>query len=257
MGRGTDYPERVDLEASVETLVVLGDPHGDLEATERVLEREAGPGVRFLCVGDLVGRRDGPSCSRLAALLEDRGVLTVQGNHEAWVGPGGALLVVEPPEADPHLDARARAWVRGLPASLELFHAGWGRRVAAMVHTLREPGWPDVEARNARRLCDSLGGPDLVLVGHTHRPRFLHVPPRGDVRVQAFDFPASEVLEVPLPGSGHLVIDAGSLGYPDPREIRGEDWPRERRAAHATWARVDLVARRASLHSLRPGEGIG
>jgi predicted phosphodiesterase len=237
----------LNLAESVRKLVVLGDPHGALEAVEKILDREAGGDVCFLCVGDVVGRRDGPTCSRLVAFLRDRGVHTVRGNHEEWVSPEGCLELVDSPEDDPRLSPEALQWVRALPAGLEIFHPGLGRRVATVVHSLRDPRWREVDEENARQLAESLGGPDLIFTGHTHRPRFLPVPRRGDVRGICFDFVAKTSCRGEIPEAGSLVVDAGSVGLPDPSDFTPEFWTQEARSHYGTYAWVDLVERRVEL----------
>lgn len=243
-------PTRIQLEAEVRTLVVLGDPHGDLAGVEQILAREDAPGVAWFCVGDVVGRADGPTCSRLALRLRDRGVHTVRGNHEEWISEAGRMELVDPPEADPMLSFDAADWLRELPSALEVFHAGRGRRIAAVVHSLRDPRWREVEATNAGDLADSLGGPDLVFVGHSHRPRFLLVARRSDLEVRHFDYLQEESISAQIPDRGTLVVDTGSVACPDPSGTHPGTWTREQRRRSGTYAWVDLERNLVELRGI-------
>lgn len=250
----TTPTSRVDLPATTQRLLVLGDPHGALAAVQAVVAAELRPDTTPLCVGDVVGKSTAARCSRLAEWMAAQDILTVQGNHEAWVSPTGALSVFE--GEDPHLTPQAAAWARGLPAQLELFWPGRlgqphtdpqapPRRVAAVTHTLREPRWRDVTPNNARALVDHLGGPDLVLVGHTHRARVLQVPRRGPVTQHELDAATQDHLEVPLDPTHLHVVDAGSLAYP--KGADGHPLPDT-----GTYAVVDLAAARIHLRRHPP-----
>lgn len=192
-------------------LVVLGDPHGALDAVRAVVDAEGGEEVQLACVGDVVGYADGPQSSALAAYLEAAGVPTVEGNHEDWVGPGGTLTILERRDVDRQLTPEALAWARALPARIDFLGAG-GALAATMVHSIREPSWDWIDAANAARLVEGLGSPPLVLTGHSHRPKLVHVDPGGTARVTPFDFLADAQLAFGLPEVGTLIVDAGSTG---------------------------------------------
>lgn len=69
-------------------VVFVGDTHGDIDATQRVLERFAGTNRVLLFLGDAVDR--GPdSAGNLRLILQAKGehpedVYLLMGNHEAW-----------------------------------------------------------------------------------------------------------------------------------------------------------------------------
>jgi predicted phosphodiesterase len=238
---------RVELDATVTRLVALGDPHGDLAGVEAILAAEDGPGVAWLCVGDVVGRADGPSCSRLALWLRDRGVHTVEGNHDAWSTPRGEVAIPGDASGDMALDPEAVAWLAELPAEMEVFHPAHGGRVAAMVHAYRDPRYRDVDAHNARELVDQLGGPRVVLVGHTHYPRILRLGRRADrAEVESLDFLHFQEISAEIPERDTLILDAGSVADPRYGDVSGAE-----RRAYASYAVVDLAAGTASVRSLR------
>lgn len=237
----------LDLDPTVTRLVVLGDPHGDLAGVEAVLAAEDGPGVAWLCVGDVIGRADGATCSRMTRLLRDRGVATVEGNHEAWSLPTGQVAIPPRGPADLTLDADALAWMAALPEELEVFHPGHGGRVAAMVHAHRDPGYRDVDAANARRLVDRLGGPRVLIVGHSHQPRVLRLAPGARLpEIEGLDFRIRAEVTAPIPEEGTLILDAGSVADP-----RFGPVPARERQAYASYAVVDLAAGVGAVRALR------
>jgi len=107
---------RVDLRASGR-LGAIGDIHAEDEALARALDFFASSRVdRVLAVGDIV---DGAGdASRCCALLAAASVDAVRGNHDRWI-LGNQLRSL--PEATPveALDAAARAYLAGLPATRE------------------------------------------------------------------------------------------------------------------------------------------
>jgi putative phosphoesterase len=152
---------------------IVGDVHAEDEALEVVLDDLARRGVdALLCVGDIV---DGAGdVNRCCALLEERKVHTVLGNHDRW------LLANEvrdlPGATSPNaLNARSRAFLDALPVSrrfltpfgtLELCH-GIGDNDMACVKPdhLRH----ELERNDAlKRVLASLRC-DWMVNGHTHR----------------------------------------------------------------------------------------
>jgi len=70
------------------TAVFVGDTHGDLEATERVLERHLSPDHTIVFLGDTVdrGSQSAANLERIlrAKLDHPESVYLLMGNHEAW-----------------------------------------------------------------------------------------------------------------------------------------------------------------------------
>jgi len=82
-------PRLIELKPQeAEQVVFVGDTHGDLEATQRVLERFGSSGAVLVFLGDYVDR--GPrSKENLRLLLEfklehPKQLYLLQGNHEGW-----------------------------------------------------------------------------------------------------------------------------------------------------------------------------
>ncbi|MBI3448152.1 MAG: metallophosphoesterase family protein [Acidobacteria bacterium] len=234
-------------------LVVLGDPHGALEATRAVLEKEMDGRTLAGCVGDVVGYADGPSSSALAEFLRDQQVPTVEGNHEAWVGPDGSLSIVEGRVSSRQLTPATLEWIRSLPSTIEFGRAAQTAPLAVMVHSIREPRWDWIDASNAGGLVDRLGRPRVVVSGHSHRPRFIVVTAGGGSRVEPFDFEADAEISIDLPAVGSVLVDSGSLG----RAERDPAIPGGRRttgrARYGTYAIVDFERQVAILR--RHGHG--
>lgn len=99
-------------------LGLLGDVHAEDVRLETALALFAREGVdRALCVGDVAdGRGD---LERTIALLRDAGVITVRGNHDRWIAADSMRTLAEAHYLH-ELSERARAWIFGLPATLEL-----------------------------------------------------------------------------------------------------------------------------------------
>lgn len=218
------------LQPDIRRLVVLGDPHGDVAGLTAIVERERGPTTQLLCVGDAVGYGDGPSSSQVCATLQHLGVPTVEGNHEAWADPYGFLAIVADPERPRYLTEEALAWINGLPHRIEVTRHD-GAPVATLIHSIREPCWDWIGPENAPQVAADLHHPRLILSGHSHRPKLLHVAPGRWLAEHApFDFLHEDALRRPLPTEGTLIVDAGSIGRPDPTELnlgpdyRGRRW---------------------------------
>ena len=152
---------------------IIGDVHGEDEALELVLDDLARRGVdALLCVGDIV---DGAGdVNRCCALLEERNVHTVIGNHDRWLLAGEKRDL---PGATPlnALNAQSRAFLDALPVTrrfltpfgnLQLCH-GIGDDDLSCVKPdhLRH----DLERNEAlKRVLASLRY-DWMVNGHTHR----------------------------------------------------------------------------------------
>jgi putative phosphoesterase len=152
---------------------VIGDVHCEDEALGLVLDEFRRQGVDVvLCVGDIV---DGAGdVNRCCALLEDRGVRTVIGNHDRWLLSGENRDV---PNATPlgALNARSRAFLERLPVTLKfstplgelLLCHGIGDDDMACVKPdhLRH----DLERNDALKRLLAAKRYDFMVNGHTHR----------------------------------------------------------------------------------------
>ncbi|WP_435117365.1 metallophosphoesterase family protein [Halolamina sp. C58] len=144
-------------------LGVISDVHGNLPALERVLD--AMPSVDLLvCAGDVVGYNPWPAACVDA--VRDRGIPTVQGNHDRAVASGDAvgfngMAKAGVDHARDQLDAGAIGWLGALPTE---------RRVAdgrvKIVHG--HPDDPDHYTYPREFTPDLLDGEALLIMGHTH-----------------------------------------------------------------------------------------
>ncbi|HTQ04586.1 MAG TPA: metallophosphoesterase family protein [Polyangiaceae bacterium] len=152
---------------------IVGDVHAEDEALELVLDdfarRDLGT---ILCVGDVA---DGlGDVNRCCALLEDRKVVTVIGNHDRWLLSGERR---DATGATPRngLNARSRAFLDALP-STRAFSTPYGNLL--LCHGIGDDDMSGVKPDHLRHdlerndaLKRVLAGPrlDWMVNGHTHR----------------------------------------------------------------------------------------
>ena len=144
-------------------LGVISDVHGNRPALSAVLD-DMPPVEAIVCAGDVVGYNPWPA--DCVDAVRDRGIPTVQGNHDRAVASGDAIgfngmarAGVE--YAREQLDAGAIGWLGALPAE---------RRVAGgrvkLVHG--HPDDPDHYTYPREFAPDLLDGEELLVLGHTH-----------------------------------------------------------------------------------------
>jgi len=187
-----------------EKILILADIHGNWPALAAVLGAEQGAN-RILCLGGLVNYGPDPGeCLRWARMTLRPGDL-VAGNHDRLAGSREEILPAGFPPVSPdvlhhtraRLTAEERDFLRDLPPSSNL---GIGGQRWHLVHALpSDPVWGLLhpEARPQRWALEvALSGfPEVLLVGHTHRPFLIE---RG----------------------GAVIVNPGSVGRPkdgDPR----------------------------------------
>lgn len=153
-------------------VAVISDVHGNLPALEAVLA-DLGTVDALLACGDLVGFY--PDAAEVVERLRGLGVRTVRGNHELMIL--GRLPA--PPERAGYyaidatrraLSAEQLAWLRALPASLELDLDG------VRVEVRHATPWDDVtylwaDAPDVQRVW--LADRRWLFLGHTHHPMLL------------------------------------------------------------------------------------
>jgi putative phosphoesterase len=160
---------------------LISDIHGSLWGLEKALALLEREGVdTILCAGDLVERN--PQGREVVALIRERQIPCVQGNHDAhaednqrWLRGMGATLF----SSEWILDDETLAYLRGLPLSLTfefegtrllLAHATpWDQSTYVMPR-----GNPFLYYRVAEA-ADA----DLVVLGHTHEPMRVDVSKHG------------------------------------------------------------------------------
>lgn len=156
-------------------LGLIADVHADPRALERALRGLDSHGVdQILCAGDLVGYGDEPDAA--VALLRDRAIPCVRGNHDRWalerrqvLGPRGWKPAV----------LRDDTWdfLQGLPASDQRI---WAGRVLAVHHG--SPASDTEYVTPYRPLPASVerfwaaGDAQVLVLGHTHIPMISRGP---------------------------------------------------------------------------------
>jgi putative phosphoesterase len=201
-------------------IAVLSDVHADVHALRDALRHIDAMGCdTIVCAGDLVDYGLFPD--ETIALLVERHIPTIRGNHDRWVfeakliGGGGWDLT----------DA-SRAFLQRLPLRWETTHEG--TRVVVL-HASPSGDMYGIDAEElgpveARRLLDGARA-DVLVVGHTHRQFEVEVGDRG------------------------VIVNPGAL-LRSPAE--GAENPR----ATATFGMVELPARRFTAYSATDGREV-
>ena len=205
-------------------LAVITDIHGNLAALEAALADIARRDITtVLCLGDLASGMGWPG--ETVALLQQRGIPCVRGNHDRYVAAADPEKVRGQDAIAYHnTTADQRAWLGALPTSIPLAGgvlACHGTPESDTTNLLEEARGgifiPSPLADVRTRLGAEGMAARVVLCGHSHR---------------------SEVMQVP---GGPLVVNPGSLGLPGFRVGKGEDITRsESRAPHARYAVLHL-----------------
>ncbi len=204
-------------------LAVITDIHGNVAALEAALADIAARGVsEILCLGDNASGMGWPA--ETVALLRDRGIPSIRGNHDRWVAEREPEKMGRQDKvAFDALNAEQRHWLGSLPERLTPAAgvlACHGTPYSDTQNLLEEPRHGILVPSEAATIRDRLGEAGLaaqvVLCGHSHR---------------------AEVIQLP---NGPLVVNPGSLGLPGFR-ISGEHAHKsEARAPHARYAILTL-----------------
>lgn len=237
-------------------IAVLADIHGNIRALEAVLAdiaRRAPDAVVNL--GDCLS---GPlEAADTAALLMDRGFVTVRGNHDRQLldRPASAMGLSDR-AADAQLGAHHRGWLARLPPTATVDGAllCHGTPVDDLTYLLETVEPQGVRLAPSELLEERLGAVthSIVFCGHTHFPRVvtaadgrLVVNP-GSVGLAAFDdtVPFSHVMETGTPHARYAVADTAQ------RRV-------ELVAVEYDWSAASAVAARAGrpdwAHALATG----
>jgi putative phosphoesterase len=160
---------------------LLADIHANLEALKAVLA-DMGSVDLCICAGDVTGYYADPN--EVCALVRARGIVTIRGNHDAYVGGD---LRPDPAKVEAYrtdwtrqaLTAQNLEWLRALPKELTMVCDSRTLRVRH-ANPWDEEGYiyPD-SAQLLQRI--SLGEAEVLVLGHTHRP--MVVRDRGGLLV--------------------------------------------------------------------------
>jgi putative phosphoesterase len=158
-------------------LGLISDIHGDPVALELACAHLITMKVdRIVCAGDLVGY--GPFPDRVVAIMKERHIPSVRGNHDRWAVSRGLGAVDEYGGGTPSLETLE--YLRTLSADF-LIEAG--SRVGLVVHGSPSSDMEFVNRRThppavLRGYLLALGS-DLLVVGHTHQPMWYRSPEGG------------------------------------------------------------------------------
>ena len=157
-------------------LGVISDIHGDLGALQQALAHFDRLGVdQVVCAGDVVDGGDQPE--QVIALLRERGIPTIMGNHDRW-----ALARHDSGEPEHAGDARplymspdSISWLASLPKV-------WRRTIegvrVVMVHGTPSSDmdgiYPNTPGSELERMLERAEA-DVMVCGHTHVPLVRHV----------------------------------------------------------------------------------
>jgi len=193
---------------------VFGDVHANLPALRAVLAAldEAGCD-ELICTGDVVGY--GPSPAECIAVLRERGVACVLGNHDKYV-----TLIMDP--ALDRLDPDTRAVIDWTQSVLSMDDLRW---LAELPLRLDFEGFCVVHGSLGRRRWQYLVDERALAEHFAHQKKPLafsghsHLPIIG---LQAPDRPPRMTFlkKGPLPRNVKVVINPGSVGQPRDRDPR-------------------------------------
>lgn len=208
-------------------IAAVSDIHGNLPALKAVMADIARRGADVVVnLGDILS---GPLLpAETADFLTPLDLPTIRGNHERQVltherermGPSDAY-------AADHIEARHRAWLESLPATLWLADDVFlchGAPSGDLIYFLEEVD-PDgaVHAASLGEIEKRAGDcpARLILCGHTHTPRVVRlgdgrlVVNPGSVGLQAYadDNPVPHDVEIGSPQARYAMIDKARDGW--------------------------------------------
>lgn len=196
-------------------IAILSDIHSNLDALEAVCTDLDACGVdNILCLGDTIGYAAWPE--ECVARVRQRGWTTLLGNHDAALGSRSAkeemndVAAAGIDYAEKVLRPESRAWLEELPRIVS-------RPGMVFTHASldRSEEWPYIVDVASSILHFRQQKAPISFVGHTHRPVVVHLGSR-----RALKAALPEETPTPLPSSGKIAVNVGSVGQPrdeDPR----------------------------------------
>ena len=196
-------------------IAVISDTHSNYEALTAVLDDVRSQEVsQIICLGDIVGYASSvQSCLRT---VRELGCPVLLGNHDE-----AACLPAPPPElndtaaagivfAADRLTGADRAWITSLPRNLEV--EGTVFTHASLASSF---GWPYILYPEDARRHFANQTAHLAICGHTHKPMVWWQDTPGGQVTQAT---GKEI--VPIPPSGKVLVNVGSVGQPRDGDTR-------------------------------------
>jgi predicted phosphodiesterase len=225
---------------------VISDIHANLHALDSVLDAIDALGVAsVVCLGDIVGY--GPHPAECCARLRERGIPSLQGNHDAYVveSPDDQFLH---PDAEAgiayarrHLDAAEIAALADLPGAI-------ATPEVCFVHAAYPVPWAWdylVTATDARVNLDTQPA-RLCFFGHTHVAGGFQRA--GDTVRRVPAGPA-----VPIDDRSPLCLNPGAVGQPRDRDLRAAFLICDLDERRVHFGRVEYDIASAAKDALRAG----
>ncbi|MCO4743998.1 MAG: metallophosphoesterase family protein [Proteobacteria bacterium] len=151
-------------------IAFISDLHSNVPALVAVLADIDAVGVdETICLGDIVDL--GPQPSEVVAMLRERGIESICGNHDPLdEGPDFWLLRDIEKWSDEALSPQDRDWLAALPAQVE--RTVDGVRILGVHGSPRrdtENLFPHTSDQELREILEGVEA-DVVVAGHTHLP---------------------------------------------------------------------------------------
>ncbi len=223
-------------------IAVLSDIHSNLQALTAVWHRLEQVGVDdVFCLGDIVGYGARPvECLQL---IRSKGVLCVQGNHDALIADSGlnldfniySLAAVEHNRAA--LDAESLQWLADLPTKRRLdeevlfVHGAPCDRDRYLVYL------DDLQEASDKVM--QADGPGVCFFGHTHHP----------VLFDGHSFERVKQKSVFLEPGERNLVNPGSVGQPRDNDPRASFlwWDRQTRVLNYERVEYDIQGARQDI----------
>lgn len=240
LSRRTDY---LKLPETIKRVILLGDPHGDLEALKQVLALESNENTTFISVGDNIGYQDGPTSSQFVEYLIEKKIPSVYGNHEEWMRPDKRLFL--PSNWPNELTDLAFEWCKNLPLKIRIQSSLASHYTFTVQHSITDGcgDWDWLSHNNLKAFFKQVGG-NVVLTGHSHQPQVHIMGSLGSLVDVPHTIPFDEIDKfengLKLKSHNKYVLDAGSLS-------RASHVP----AGHGSYGILDLEHQTLGLKSFK------
>jgi len=225
MIKRTDY---IRLPQNIKRLILLGDPHGDLESLKLVYNLENNSETAFFSMGDNIGYFDGEKSSQLVAFLMEKGILSVFGNHEEWLRPTGELFLPR----NTSLTFPAFDWCKNLPLRIRIDSPLAPQLSFTIQHSFYNEGnWDWLSDDNLVDFFKEVPG-NIILTGHSHQPKIHLLSSIGKLTNLAHTLTLEDIANqsgLKIKADVKYVLDSGSLS-------RASHVPRN----HGSYGVVDL-----------------
>lgn len=131
---------------------LIGDVHGELSALQWALQSLSVADM-LICVGDIV---DGPQDQACIKLLQDSGIIVLQGNHDYWATR----------DRTSRLSADELDWLAKLPQTYD--GKNWSVCHSLIENEGGERYWEDLTSSQATRKAFEVMPHRVIFCGHTH-----------------------------------------------------------------------------------------